>query len=166
MVELGYQQGDQTPWAKTMRTCQLLLKLADGLWTFLEIEGVEPTNNSAERARRQSVIQRKIGCSATTWRRWHPNSAGSSALPANYGVRRLMRSATRFSRDLGVQSRQGGICRSLLQRVRTALRLQGRDIAVPGAGLGCPSLRRSNALTADRSLNCSTHATNSLPPQH
>ena len=34
--------------------------MADGLWTFLEIEGVEPTNNSAERALRQSVIQRKI----------------------------------------------------------------------------------------------------------
>ena len=68
VVELGYQRGEQTPWAKTVRTCQLLLKMADGLWTFLEIEGVEPTNNSSVdavfsagvRALRQSVIQRKI----------------------------------------------------------------------------------------------------------
>ena len=43
-----------------MRTCQQLLQVADGLWTFLEIEGIEPTNNAAERALRQSVIQRKI----------------------------------------------------------------------------------------------------------
>ena len=52
VVELGYQRGEQTPWAKTVRSCQLLLKMADGLWTFLEIEGVELTNNSAERALR------------------------------------------------------------------------------------------------------------------
>ena len=60
VVELGYQRGERTPWAKTVRTCQQILQLADGLWTFLEIEGIEPTNNAAERALRQSVIQRKI----------------------------------------------------------------------------------------------------------
>jgi len=60
VVELGYQRGERTPWARTVRTCQQLLKVADGLWTFLTIEGIEPTNNAAERALRQSVIQRKI----------------------------------------------------------------------------------------------------------
>ena len=60
VVELSYQQGEQTPWSKTVRTCQQLLQVADGLWTFLEVEGIEPTNNAAERALRQSVIQRKI----------------------------------------------------------------------------------------------------------
>lgn len=25
-----------------------ILSVADGLWTFLEIEGIEPTNNAAE----------------------------------------------------------------------------------------------------------------------
>jgi len=60
VVELGYQRGEQTPWAKTVRTAQQILQLADALWTFLEIEGIEPTNNAAERALRQSVIQRKI----------------------------------------------------------------------------------------------------------
>jgi len=43
-----------------VRTCQQILQLVDGLWTFLEIEGVEPTNNAAEPAQRPSVIQRKI----------------------------------------------------------------------------------------------------------
>ncbi len=60
VVELGYQRGERTPWAKTVRTCHKLLPVADGLWTFLEMEGIEPANNAAERALRQSVIQRKI----------------------------------------------------------------------------------------------------------
>ena len=60
VVELGYQRGERTPWASTVRTCQQLQKVTGGLWTFLEIEGIEPTNNAAERALRQSVIQRKI----------------------------------------------------------------------------------------------------------
>ncbi len=60
MVDLGYQRGKRTPWARTVRTYQQLLQVADGLWTFLEIEGVDPTNNAAKPALRPSVIQRKI----------------------------------------------------------------------------------------------------------
>jgi transposase len=37
-----------------------LLKIWPALWTFLAIEGVEPTNNSAERALRGPVIYRKL----------------------------------------------------------------------------------------------------------
>jgi transposase len=59
-VELGCQRGERTPWARTVRTCQQILQRSDALWTFLETPGVEPTNNAAERALRQSVIQRKI----------------------------------------------------------------------------------------------------------
>jgi hypothetical protein len=32
----------------------------DRLWTFLEVEGVEPTNNASERALRHAVIWRKL----------------------------------------------------------------------------------------------------------
>ena len=64
-----------------MHTCRKLLKVTGALWTFLDIEGIEPTNNAAERALLQSVIQRKI--------------------------------------SNGVQSRQGGICRSRLLTVTT-----------------------------------------------
>jgi transposase len=60
VVELGCQRGERTPWARTVRTCQQILQRSDALWTFLETPGVEPTNNAAERALRQSVIQRKI----------------------------------------------------------------------------------------------------------
>jgi len=37
-----------------------LLKLWPALWTFTEVEGVEPTNNRAERGLRGAVIYRKV----------------------------------------------------------------------------------------------------------
>ncbi|MFI5005691.1 MAG: transposase, partial [Solirubrobacterales bacterium] len=37
-----------------------LLKLWPALWTFVSVEGVQPTNNSAERALRGPVIYRKL----------------------------------------------------------------------------------------------------------
>ncbi|MDI7267324.1 MAG: transposase [Myxococcota bacterium] len=45
--------------AKTERTCKKILKLRAALWTFVEVEGVEPTNNVAERAIRAYVLWRK-----------------------------------------------------------------------------------------------------------
>jgi transposase len=60
VVDLGFARKERTPWAQTVRTCHKLLQRKEALWTFLETHGVEPTNNAAERALRQSVIQRKI----------------------------------------------------------------------------------------------------------
>jgi transposase len=40
--------------------CWELVDHRDWLWTFLEIDGVEPTNNAAERALRHAVIWRKL----------------------------------------------------------------------------------------------------------
>ena len=34
--------------------------MEEGLWTFVRVEGVEPTNNAAERALRHAVIWRRI----------------------------------------------------------------------------------------------------------
>jgi len=52
----GIERGDE----KTARTCAKLLKAKVALWTFVRVEGVEPTNNSAERAVRHGVIVRKV----------------------------------------------------------------------------------------------------------
>jgi transposase len=60
VVDLGCERGEQTPWAKTVRTCRQLLQRREALWTFLETPGIEPTNNAAERALRPSVIHRKV----------------------------------------------------------------------------------------------------------
>lgn len=45
--------------AKTRRACHNILKLAPALWTFVTVEGVEPTNNAAERALRRAVVWRR-----------------------------------------------------------------------------------------------------------
>jgi len=98
VVDLGSKRGETTPWARTVSTCGQLLKQKEALWTFLEIQGIEPTNNAAVgeafsagvRALRQAVIHRKI--------------------------------------SHGVQSAQGALCRGRLLTVVTSLRQQGRDI--------------------------------------
>jgi transposase len=56
-VELAPKE--KTPRAKTVRTCQQLLKVESALWTFVATEGVEPTNNAAERSLRPAVLWRK-----------------------------------------------------------------------------------------------------------
>lgn len=44
---------------KTEGTCRELLARETHLWTFVRVEGIEPTNNGAERALRHGVIYRK-----------------------------------------------------------------------------------------------------------
>lgn len=51
--------GTQSSNSKTKNTCSGILKLEVSLWTFSQIEGVEPTNNQAERALRRAVIWRR-----------------------------------------------------------------------------------------------------------
>jgi transposase len=40
--------------------CNELHDRKDWLWTFTKVKGIEPTNNSAERALRRAVIYRKL----------------------------------------------------------------------------------------------------------
>ena len=40
--------------------CRELYGHREWLWTFLEVQGVEPTNNAAERSLRHAVIWRKL----------------------------------------------------------------------------------------------------------
>lgn len=44
---------------QTAGTCQALLQQRAALWTFVQVPGVEPTNNAAERAIRPGVLWRK-----------------------------------------------------------------------------------------------------------
>jgi transposase len=44
---------------KTVGTCIQILKVKEAMWTFIEKEGVEPTNNIAEQVIRRIVIWRK-----------------------------------------------------------------------------------------------------------
>jgi transposase len=54
------RRGAARPCPKTAATCRELLSGETHLWTFVRVEGAEPTNNDAERALRHGVIYRKL----------------------------------------------------------------------------------------------------------
>src|SRR5438874_8963356 len=58
-VERLLEAGSQCGVAKTEGTCREILKRREALWTFVQVEGVEPTNNAAERSIRPGVQWRK-----------------------------------------------------------------------------------------------------------
>lgn len=63
-VERLLLAGSTTAEKKTAGMCAEILKLKVALWTFVDHEGVEPTNNVGERAVRPAVMWRK-GCFGT-----------------------------------------------------------------------------------------------------
>jgi transposase len=58
-VERLLEVGQTCGAPKTEGTCREVLKRRQALWTFVRHEGVEPTNNAAERAIRPGVLWRK-----------------------------------------------------------------------------------------------------------
>ena len=53
------ERGAQCSCKKTEGTCRKLLGQESSLWTFVWVEGIEPTNNDAERVLRHAVLWRK-----------------------------------------------------------------------------------------------------------
>jgi transposase len=53
------QRGKKSRCSKTAGTCKELLGHEKWLWTFMDVEGVEPTNNEGERTERHGVLLRK-----------------------------------------------------------------------------------------------------------
>ncbi len=53
------RRGQESPGWKAAALCRELTKWWAALWTFARVEGVEPTNNAAERALRPAVLWRK-----------------------------------------------------------------------------------------------------------
>jgi transposase len=58
-VERLLEAGSCCGMSKTTGTCRDILKRREALWTFVQVEGVEPTNNAAERSIRPGVLWRK-----------------------------------------------------------------------------------------------------------
>jgi len=58
-VEALLEEGAASAHKKTAGKCRKMLELRPALWTFVRREGVEPTNNAAERALRPAVLWRK-----------------------------------------------------------------------------------------------------------
>ena len=53
------RRGEEGAWPKARALSEDLMRLWDGLWVFVTVEGVEPTNNAAEQALRPAVLWRK-----------------------------------------------------------------------------------------------------------
>jgi transposase len=58
-VGFALREGRQCRCGQTAGTCKELLCHEEWLWTFVDTEGVEPTNNEAERTERHGVVLRK-----------------------------------------------------------------------------------------------------------
>ena len=58
LLEAASPKSRRTRWHR--RFANNLLKVWPALWTFTEIDGIQPTNNPAERALRAPVIHRKV----------------------------------------------------------------------------------------------------------
>ena len=58
-VERLVQAGSRCGMPKTAATCRDILTRREARWTFVQVEGVEPTNNAAERSLRPGVLWRK-----------------------------------------------------------------------------------------------------------
>jgi transposase len=58
-VEALLRRGVETASPKPAAMCREILKLAPALWTFVDVAGIEPTNNHAERQIRRGVLWRK-----------------------------------------------------------------------------------------------------------
>lgn len=59
-VRAALEDGTRCGHAKTAGVCQEILGVFPALWTFVTVEGVEPTNNRAEQDLRPAVQMRKL----------------------------------------------------------------------------------------------------------
>ena len=70
-------QGRACPDKKLSAVCRWLLRRESAMWTFVRLEGVEPTNNAAERALRHAVL-------------WRRSSHGTQSVEGSEFVERML----------------------------------------------------------------------------
>jgi transposase len=100
--------------AKTRHLCENLLAIEPALWTFVTVSGVEPTNNSAERALRRAVL-------------WRRRSFGTQSAAGSRFVERILTAVS-----------------TLRQQQRGVLDYLTAATAAATAGLPIPSLVPAN----------------------
>jgi transposase len=113
---------------KTARTCAKLLKSSEAMWTFVRVEGLEPTNNSAERAVRHGVIFRKV------------SGGTKSAMGSRFVERILSVHATLRLQQRPILSflREACVARRTQRRAPSLLPAQVLELSIPApAVLSC-----------------------------
>ena len=102
-VEAWLRRGTACRHAQTAATCREVLALAPALWTFVEVPGVEPTNNAAERPLRPAVL-------------WRRKSFGThSAAGGRFAARMLTVAATLKSQQRNIVDSVTEACFAVLQ---------------------------------------------------
>jgi transposase len=115
---------EKTPLAKTVRTCRQLLKVEPALWLFVTTEGVEPTNNAAERAIRPAVL-------------WRRTSFGSQSEAGSVFVARMLTVIT------SLRSQERNVLAFMTEAVRSSRRGSPPPSLLPvedSSGSSIPSL--------------------------
>jgi transposase len=107
-VKHALQEGSRCPCAATAATCFEVLKVEEGLWTFARVQGVEPTNNAAERALRHAVL-------------WRRSSGGTDSTDGSRFVERML--------TVVATCRQQG--RNVLDYLSTCFQADCRGQAIP-----------------------------------
>ena len=108
------KRSDKSERARTARTCRELLKVEAAMWLFVRREGVEPTNNRAERAIRPAVLWRRTSFGA--------QSAGGSEFVARMltvvmTLRAQQRNVLEYMTQACQAARRNTIAPSLLPQV-------------------------------------------------
>ena len=80
-IERLLKEGTTCGQIKTENSCKFILKDKEALWTFIDIEGIEPTNNFAEQLIRFYVL-------------WRKSSFGTQSERGNLFVERMMTTTT------------------------------------------------------------------------
>ncbi|WP_197527412.1 IS66 family transposase [Pirellulimonas nuda] len=93
--------------------CDGLLPRKEHLWTSLEVEGVEPTNNTAERALRPAVIYRKLSFGTQS-------ASGSRYLERMLSVSETCRLQNRSAYEYLVEAMQAHFARRTAPSLLTA----------------------------------------------
>jgi transposase len=101
-IEAFLREGADCRHATMRRECRMILKHVKNLWTFTRIDGVEPTNNAAERSVRPAVL-------------WRRKSFGTqSARGSRFVERMLTVSATLRQQNRNVTDYLTEVCASAL----------------------------------------------------
>jgi transposase len=95
-VETLLRRGSKTGAPRMSGSCEDILKHRAALWTFVDHEGIEPTNNHAERALRAAVIWRKTSLGTQSER---GSRFVERILTATYTLRQHKRDVLGYLRD-------------------------------------------------------------------
>ncbi len=117
-VERLLDAGSRGGVPKTAGTCRDILKRREALWTFVQVEGVDPTNKAAERSLRPGVL-------------WRKGSLGTQSEEGSRFVERMM------TVGITLQQQQRNVLAYLTEACEAALR-----------GAAAPSLLPASAQKA------------------